>query len=114
MMNKPEFGDRAWAELTSCRPGHAGRQPGLTRHEVDDGVTERKPAEGADLMEKKTKGIVAGLIAVIVGAGLAFVGVCIWIDGNTGFGGAAIAIGALIVIAWISSVVDRRRKAKKT
>ena len=64
-------------------------------------------------MEKKTKAVVAGVLAVVIGAGLAFLGVCIWIDGNTGFGGAAIAVGALIVIAWISSVVDRHRKAKK-
>jgi len=64
-------------------------------------------------MEKKTKGIVTGLIVVVVGAGLAFLGVCIWIDGSTGFGGGVIAVGLLIIVAWISSVVDRRRKAKR-
>lgn len=65
-------------------------------------------------MEKRTKGIVAGLIAIVVGGGLAFLGVCIWIDGNIGFGAGVITVGVIILLGWISSVVDRRRKAKKT
>ena len=64
-------------------------------------------------MERKSKRIVAGLVAVVVAAGLAFLGVCVWIDGNTGFGAALITVGAIVFLGWISSVIDRRRKAKK-
>jgi hypothetical protein len=64
-------------------------------------------------MEKRAKGILKGLAATIIGAGLAFLGVCVWIDGNTGFGAGLIAVGAVIIIAWFSSVVDARKKARK-
>jgi hypothetical protein len=64
-------------------------------------------------MERKGKRVVASLIAVLVGAALVAVGVWVWMDGNTGFGAAAIVIGAMILLGWFGSAIDRRRKAKK-
>lgn len=65
-------------------------------------------------MEEKRKRVVAGLIAVLVGAALVAVGVWVWMDGNTGFGAAAIVIGAIILFGFLGSAASRRRKAKKT
>jgi len=64
-------------------------------------------------MQKKGKRLVASLIAVLVGAALVAVGVWVWMDGNTGFGAAAIVIGAIILFGLIGSALDRRRKAKR-
>jgi hypothetical protein len=35
-------------------------------------------------------------------------------DGNTGFGGGLGAVGILIVVAWLSSALQNRKKARKT
>ena len=62
-------------------------------------------------MEKTGNRVVAALIAVLVGAALVAVGVWVWMDGNTPFGVAAIAIGAIVLLGFLRSAV-RRGKAK--
>ncbi len=65
-------------------------------------------------MEQKAKSILKGVAVVVVGGVLVAVGVGVWMDGNTGFGGAVGAVGILIVIAWLSSALQNRKKSRKT
>jgi hypothetical protein len=65
-------------------------------------------------MEQKTKSILKGVGAFVVGGVLVALGVAVWMDGNTGFGGGLAAAGILLVVAWFSSAMEKRKKSRKT
>jgi hypothetical protein len=65
-------------------------------------------------MEQKAKSILRGVAVVVVGGVLVAVGVGVWMDGNTGFGGGLGAAGILIVVAWLSNALQNRKKSRKT
>jgi hypothetical protein len=65
-------------------------------------------------MEQKVKAVVKGVAVVAIGAALVFLGVAVWIDGNTGFGSGLGFVGILIVVAWFGNVLQQRKKPRKT
>jgi hypothetical protein len=65
-------------------------------------------------IEQKTKSILKGVGAFVVGGVLVTLGVAVWMDGNTGFGGGLGAVGILIVVAWLSSALQNRKKSRET
>jgi hypothetical protein len=65
-------------------------------------------------MEQKTKSILKGVAVFVVGGVLVALGVSVWMDGGTGFGGGLGAAGILIVVAWFSNALQNRKKARKT
>jgi hypothetical protein len=64
-------------------------------------------------IEQKTKPILKGVGAFVVGGVLVTLGVAVWMDGNTGFGGGLAAAGILLVVAWFSSAMEKRKKSRK-
>ena len=65
-------------------------------------------------MEQKTKSILKGVAVFVVGGVLVALGVSVWMDGGTGFGSVLAAAGILLVVAWFSSVMEKRKKSRKT
>jgi hypothetical protein len=65
-------------------------------------------------MEQKTKSILKGVAVFVVGGVLVAIGVSVWMDGGTGFGGGLAAAGILLVVAWLSSAMEKRKKSRKT
>jgi hypothetical protein len=65
-------------------------------------------------MEQKTKSILKGVAAFVVAGVLVALGAGVWMDGGTGFGGGLAAAGILLVVAWFSSAMEKRKKARKT
>jgi len=65
-------------------------------------------------MEQKTKSILKGVAVFVVGGVLVAIGVSVWMDGGTGFGGGLAAAGILLVVAWLSSAMENRKKSRKT
>jgi hypothetical protein len=65
-------------------------------------------------MEQKTKSILKGVAAFVVGGVLVTLGVAVWMDGGIGFGGGLAAAGILLVVAWFSSAMEKRKKSRKT
>ncbi len=65
-------------------------------------------------MERRAKSVLTGVAVVVVGGVLVAVGVGVWMDGNTGFGGGLGAAGILIVVAWLSNALQNRKKSRKT
>jgi hypothetical protein len=64
-------------------------------------------------MEQKTKSILKGVAAFVVGGVLVALGISVWMDGGTGFGGGLAAAGILLVVAWFSSAMEKRKKSRK-
>ena len=64
-------------------------------------------------MEQKTKSILKGVAAFVVGGVLVALGVGVWMDGGTGFGSGLAAAGILLVVAWFSSAMEKRKKSRK-
>jgi hypothetical protein len=64
-------------------------------------------------MEQKTKSILKGVAVFVVGGALVALGVGVWMDGGTGFGGGLAAAGILLVVAWFSSAIEKRKKSRK-
>ena len=64
-------------------------------------------------MEQKTKSILKGVAVFVVGGVLVALGVGVWMDGGTGFGGGLAAAGILLVVAWFSNAMEKRKKSRK-
>jgi hypothetical protein len=65
-------------------------------------------------IEQKTKSILKGVAVFVVGGVLVTLGVAVWMDGGIGFGGGLAAAGILLVVAWFSSAMEKRKKSRKT
>lgn len=65
-------------------------------------------------MEQKTKSILKGVAVFVVGGVLVALGVGVWMDGGTGFGSVLAAAGILLVVAWFSNAMEKRKKSRKT
>jgi hypothetical protein len=65
-------------------------------------------------MEQKTKSVLKGVAAFVVGGVLVTLGVAVWMDGGIGFGGGLAAAGILLVVAWFSSAMEKRKKSRQT
>jgi hypothetical protein len=65
-------------------------------------------------MERRAKSILTGVAVFVVGGVLVALGVSVWMDGGTGFGGGLAAAGILLVVAWFSSAMEKRKKSRKT
>jgi hypothetical protein len=65
-------------------------------------------------MERRAKSILTGVAVFVVGGVLVTLGVAVWMDGNTGFGGGLAAAGILLIVAWFSSAMERRKRSRKT
>ncbi len=64
-------------------------------------------------MERRAKSILTGIAVVVVGGVLVALGVGVWMDGGTGFGSVLAAAGILLVVAWFSNAIEKRKKSRK-
>jgi len=64
-------------------------------------------------MEQKTKSVLKGVAVFVAGGVLVALGVSVWMDGGTGFGGGLAAAGILLVVAWFSNAMEKRKKSRK-
>jgi hypothetical protein len=64
-------------------------------------------------MERRAKSILTGVAVFVVGGVLVTLGVAVWMDGGIGFGGGLAAAGILLVVAWFSTAMEKRKKSRK-